>query len=124
MRSSLPYHSKTGLVTALRSKSHSPVEETLSQPPPFVPWLNASRVVSPSAVTMPGSFNSSMSRVDSRFIFSKAATAPGKPDARNTSTSGSNQAANADAAAAGSPGSSDSAARSLSSRLSSAPGTR
>ena len=123
MRSSLPYHSRTGLVTALRSKSHSPIQETLSQPAPPVPCRSASRIVSSYAAPIRGSCHSSLSRDDSRFRSSKAATTPGPPDTRNTSASGSIPAANADAAPAGSPGSSDSAERSLSSRVSSAPGT-
>jgi len=38
-RSSLPYHSRTGQRTELRSMSHRPIQETLSQPAPLVPGV-------------------------------------------------------------------------------------
>jgi polysaccharide biosynthesis protein PslG len=41
---------RTGQPTALRSVSHSPIQQTLSQPPPLVPCRKASRIVSASAV--------------------------------------------------------------------------
>ena len=45
-RSSLPYHSKTGLVMALRSMSHFPIQETLSRPRAVFRVPPASRAVS------------------------------------------------------------------------------
>jgi hypothetical protein len=92
-RSSLPYHSRTGQRTALRSMSHSPIQETLSQPPPLVPARSPSRTVSANADVYRWSSSSSRSREHS--TSSNADSTPELPGSRASSASGSNPAANA-----------------------------
>lgn len=107
--SSLPCHSRTGQQTALKSMSHSPVQETLSRPAPLVPGRSPSHAVSANAGAYRWPSGSSRSREDSRS--SKAGTTPGAAGGTRQGSQRLDPAANAGAAAAGSPGNSKSAAR-------------
>ena len=75
--------------TALKSMSHSPIQEPLSRPAPLVPCRSPSHAVSVNAKLYRWSSSSSRSREDSRS--SKADTTPGLPEARDRSASGSIQ---------------------------------